>query len=141
MSPRCVYAQDSAQYDGRGRSDGRGGALVSHLDEHFGSTQEEEDARHEQQMQQQQMQQQQMQQQQQQQMQQQMQMQQMQMQQMQQMQMQQHQWNQNQNQNQEQQYHAQMEAQHQQLLAMAGANLLPPHQLRAILAQQQAAAT
>ena len=48
---------------------------------------------------------------------------------------------QNQNQNQEQLFHAQMEAQHQQLLAMAGTNLLPPHALRAILVQQQAAAT
>ena len=48
---------------------------------------------------------------------------------------------QNLNQNQNQQFYAQMEAQHQQLLAMAGTNLLPPHQLRAILAHQQAAAT
>ena len=46
-----------------------------------------------------------------------------------------------QNQNQNQEHHAQAQAQHRQLLAMAGANLLPPHQLRAILAQQQAAAT
>ena len=35
----------------------------------------------------------------------------------------------------------QMQTQHQQMLTMAGANLLPPHQLRAIFAQQQAAAT
>ena len=41
--------------------------------------------------------------------------------------------------NQNREHHVQTQAQHQQMLAMAGANLLPQHQLLA--AHQQAAAT